>query len=310
MEMTHRHVGSADRDDDQDSQHESDAGHDQERHPLPLRAGEEEPQAEPDHHERERQIHPVLTGEHHGRAGEQPEMLAQPGQLAERDDRAGERDRPDEGADEQLQLVAARQRVVDAETGRVVHHRRSRSAPPPSPRASAWPPPAPASVSSRTRRATSAPIVPPTAMPAMMSSQLCVIEQRSDHRDHHADDAEQLPRRAETGEDKPFSARMNSTDATRYARATWLAVMLGFARLRSRRTNGRGRAACRLVTLRSAGPLTLHLLRRLLLEHLEHALRDQEAAEDVDRRQAHGDPAEDRAEVDVAPRPPPGSRRR
>ena len=38
-------------------------------------------------------------------------MLAQAGQLAERDDRAGKGDRADESADEQLELVAAWQRV-------------------------------------------------------------------------------------------------------------------------------------------------------------------------------------------------------
>src|SRR5262245_7516757 len=93
-----------------------------------------------------------------------------------------------------------------------------------------------------------------------------------------------FPRRAESGCASPFSARMNSTDATRYHRATWLADMRGFP--------SRGGEAGRLGL-----PLPGLLL---LLEHLEHPLRDEESAEGIDRDQSHPDRPEDRAEVERA----------
>src|SRR5215475_12541003 len=97
-----------------------------------------------------------------------------------------------------------------------------------------------------------------------------------------------FPRRAESGCASPFSARMNSTDATRYHRATWLADMRGFL--------SRGEEAGRLglaLPARRSGLL-------LLLEHLEPPLRDEESAEGVDRHQSHPDRSEDRAEVERA----------
>src|SRR6476661_8775807 len=73
-----------------------------------------------------------------------------------------------------------------------------------------------------------------------------------------------LPRRAVDGCDSPFSARMKHTDATRYHSATWLALIAGSVLC--------GRLRGRL----------------LALEHLEHALRDEEAAERIDRCEHDG----------------------
>ena len=115
----------------------------------PSFAGEEERDAEADHHDREHEVQQVLALEHHRRAGEQAELLAQAGELAEGDHRAGEGDRADERADEELELVAGRDRVGEVERRRVVARPRSRSAPRPCRRASASPRRAPASASSR-----------------------------------------------------------------------------------------------------------------------------------------------------------------
>src|SRR6059036_3038259 len=79
-----------------------------------------------------------------------------------------------------------------------------------------------------------------------------------------------LPRRAVDGCDNPLSARMKQTDATRYQRATWLALMMRSPRQPS-------------LLLGHAG------LRLFFPEHLEHSLRDEEAAERVDRGERDGD---------------------
>src|SRR5689334_21201139 len=75
-----------------------------------------------------------------------------------------------------------------------------------------------------------------------------------------------LPRRLDSGLDSPRSARMNRTPATRYSSA----VTLAFSRL-----DDIARAS---------------LL--FLLVHRKHSLRDQEAAEDVDRGKHQRDEAE------------------
>ena len=104
----HRHVGAADRDDDQHARARTRCavmtmnG----SHCLSGRPGRSQT-PKPIIAMREREVEQVLALEHHRGAGEQPELLAQPGELAERDHRAGEGDRADEGADEELELVAA-----------------------------------------------------------------------------------------------------------------------------------------------------------------------------------------------------------
>ncbi len=69
-----------------------------------------------------------------------------------------------------------------------------------------------------------------------------------------------LPRRAVVGDDSPRNARMKQTAATRYPSATRLALM----------------------AVSSTAPL----------EHLEHALGDGEAAEDVDPGKHDGEEAD------------------
>ena len=105
-----RHVGAADRDDDQHAQHERDRRHRDERRPVRAGRRHHERDAETNHHEGEHQVDDVLPLEDDGRAREQPEHLAQPCQLAEGDDRARERHRADERADEQLDAIAGRNR--------------------------------------------------------------------------------------------------------------------------------------------------------------------------------------------------------
>src|SRR6476620_7389471 len=98
-----------------------------------------------------------------------------------------------------------------------------------------------------------------------------------------------FPRRAVDGCDRPFNARMKHTDATRYQSATWLALIgtLGADDRSPRKGDCRACAVWRSMLRR-------RLARRLpALEHVEHPLRDEEAAEHVDRRQRnrqHADP--------------------
>ena len=118
-----RHVRAADRNDDQHAQHEGDHGHHDERHPVRARPRGDERDAEADHHDREDQVEQVLALEHDRRAREQPQHLAEPGELAERNHRPRERHRADECADEQLDPVAGRNRILNAEGAGIVDHR-------------------------------------------------------------------------------------------------------------------------------------------------------------------------------------------
>src|SRR5215468_8334677 len=84
-----------------------------------------------------------------------------------------------------------------------------------------------------------------------------------------------LPRIEVVGWDRPFRAWMKQTLATRYSSVTTFIDMS--------------------VALRLAGAAGGGLL-VLLLEHLQHAARHQEAAEDVHRRQGDGEHAHGLAE--------------
>ena len=114
-----RHVGAADRDDDQHAENERDRRHRDERQPVRIGAGDHERDAERDHHDGQHQVDQVLALEDDWRAREQPEHLPQVRQLAEGNDRARERHRADERADEQLHPVAARESDRDIEGSRV-----------------------------------------------------------------------------------------------------------------------------------------------------------------------------------------------
>src|SRR5208282_3653928 len=116
-----------------------------------------------------------------------------------------------------------------------------------------------------TRRAITAPVPPPTAMPAITRPQ--EIESAGGCDPSVVSTAiampiipRRLPSRLDTGLDSPRSAWMNRTPATRYSNAT-----------------------------------RFGLIRRsflFLLIHRQHALGDQEAAEDIDRREAERNEAE------------------
>ena len=110
-----RHVGTADRDDDQHPENEGNHRHDDERWPVSTRLGDDEKQAEGDHDDRHDQVQDVLTLEDHRCAREEPQHLAEPGQLAERDHRSGERHGTDERADEQLDAIAGRNWILKPE---------------------------------------------------------------------------------------------------------------------------------------------------------------------------------------------------
>jgi hypothetical protein len=66
-----------------------------------------------------------------------------------------------------------------------------------------------------TRLATVAPMIPPTTMPARMSHQLCVSVSVVPTAISMPMMPNRLPRREDSGEDNPFNARMNSTEAIR-----------------------------------------------------------------------------------------------
>ena len=151
--------------------------------------------------------------------------------------------------------------------------RRCRRAPPRGRRSCAAPRPAPACRSSRRARASTAPMTPPTTSAAPSSRARRGRRERSPggsthatgghhHREHHADDAERLPRRAVSCFESPRRLRMNSTPATRYA------------------------------TVDDASCVSTALAGALAPEHPQHALRDEEAAGDVDRGDQHGERAE------------------
>src|SRR6202051_2897602 len=94
-----------------------------------------------------------------------------------------------------------------------------------------------------------------------------------------------LPRRLDSGLDSPRSARMNRTPATRYNSAARSADIM----------NPYGPSAWPDSSRPDIGRSSL----LFLLVHREHALRDQEAAEDVHRGEHEGDEAE-RARPDRA----------
>src|SRR3954449_10412822 len=121
-----------------------------------------------------------------------------------------------------------------------------------------------------TRRAITAPMLPPTAMPRMTSSQPTPSAggcEASVVATAIAMPAmpKKLPCREEAGLDSPRSDRMNSTPATRYSSAARLAFI-------------------------GDAPWWPSLL--LFLVHREHALGDQEAAEDIDAGEYQRDEAE------------------
>src|SRR5688572_10027569 len=100
-----------------------------------------------------------------------------------------------------------------------------------------------------------------------------------------------LPRIEVVGCDRPFKAWMKHTEAARYSSTTRFIVIgpprLSFHVLRCPpRGPSRLRAAVRRSLL-GLHQLGVHFL-FLLLEHLQHPARHQEAAEDVHRGQGHG----------------------
>src|SRR5206468_2131662 len=128
-----------------------------------------------------------------------------------------------------------------------------------------------------TRRAITAPIEPPMAMPRMTSSQatpsaggwlasvvataiaMPIMPNR-------------LPWRDDAGLDSPRSDRMNSTPATRYRTAARLAFISGPHYLRHREVHAARPSFHSIFTRFSLG---------LLPVHCQHALGDKEAAENV-----------------------------
>ncbi len=71
-----------------------------------------------------------------------------------------------------------------------------------------------------TRRATTAPMTPPIAMQASISAQFLVMVSVVTTAIAIPTMPNKLPRRAVSGELRPFSARIKKTDAIRYASAT------------------------------------------------------------------------------------------
>ena len=119
-------------------------------------------------------------------------LRTRPLQLAERDDRTGERHRADEDADEDLDGVD-RAFGVRRVGGRAQVAARCRPAPPPGRRSCAASRPAPASRSSRRATASSAPIAPPTASAHGERAVAVHVTARGDaERQQHADDAEDV----------------------------------------------------------------------------------------------------------------------
>ena len=145
-----------------------------------------------EHRQRDQQVHHLLSLEHDRRAREQPEALAQAGELAEGDDRSRERHRADERADEQLDAIAGRNRVGDVEGRRVVDDGDRRSAPRRGRPASASPATSSGICVISTRLATSQPMTPPTARAPSARSTRWVIVSVDDDGDGHAEDAEAI----------------------------------------------------------------------------------------------------------------------
>jgi hypothetical protein len=84
----HRHIGPANRNDDQDTKQECDARQVEKRRPLLSGNLTHEQDAVINHHQSQREIDPVLEGIGHWRAGKNTAVSTQPGELAEGDDRA------------------------------------------------------------------------------------------------------------------------------------------------------------------------------------------------------------------------------
>src|ERR1700686_4712970 len=128
-----------------------------------------------------------------------------------------------------------------------------------------------------TRRAITAPIEPPMATPRITSTQAtlsaggCAASVVATAIAMPAM-PKRLPRRDDAGLDNPRSARMNRTPATRYK----IAARLAFIWRPPLSSSPRG-------ARRSLG---------FLLVHREHALGDQEAAEDIDASKHQRDEAE------------------
>jgi len=76
-----------------------------------------------------------------------------------------------------------------------------------------------------TRLATKAPIIPPITAAMRMKATFLVMASVTSTAIAMPIMPKRLPRRAATGEERPFSARMKSTLATRYQSASWLALM-------------------------------------------------------------------------------------
>src|SRR5438105_3098677 len=116
-----------------------------------------------------------------------------------------------------------------------------------------------------TLRAATAPKTPPTAMPTRISQTLsiCLCANVTPIAISLPTAPIQLPRRAVAGCERNLRARMKATIVARYARSV---------------------ATRPIVLLRRLAPL----------EHLEHSVGDDEAADDVRRRERHGDEADDR----------------
>src|SRR5574337_294273 len=102
-----------------------------------------------------------------------------------------------------------------------------------------------------------------------------------------------LPRIEVVGCDRPFKAWMKQTDATRYSSVTRFMDIIGsppglpLRVLRAPPQGGPrlravGRRSCLAPVVRAGGRLLL-----FLLEHFEHAPRQQKAAEDVEIGRAH-----------------------
>src|ERR1041385_3688711 len=159
-----------------------------------------------------------------------------------------------------------------------------------------------------TRRAITAPMLPPMAIPRTTSSQPTPSAggcEASVVATAIAMPAmpKKLPWRDDAGLDSPRSDRMNSTPAIRYSSAARLAFMmraLRHARARPAHPSGKN-GCCEAGWIAGSSPAmtttsfeenswSSSLL--LLLVHCEHALGDQEAAENVDAGKHQRDKAE------------------
>src|SRR2546423_10714155 len=107
-----------------------------------------------------------------------------------------------------------------------------------------------------TRRAATAPNAPPTTIPTPISQKLtmCFWPKVTPTAISIPTAPIQFPRRAVAGCERNLSARMKATIVTRYARSVAVRLILGGAPLAA-------------------------------LEHLEHAVGDDEAADDICRRE-------------------------